>query len=297
MLLTLLGLSAPSADPLPGVAPSAFDASGSAPRAEALEAARRLAVSDRPAARAAVEALVAPDPGDAIDWEARLWLASDRERFQRDPEGALAWTGPLWAAVLSDAVPGDPGARRRLETRTAEVHSRVLAALGRDAASREVEAALKRRDRARTGSPEPAPEPGPRWTPLDRARQARTVRVRQRIGVVSWLGLAIFAGLAGPLALRARRREPRPRPYGALVVALLAGVAGGFGELWEPGAGRAAGWMALGFALVHVVAAFALVGAGERPIRWSVRFLALWATAATGFLALQRTGTLGWVAL
>mgnify|MGYP000040924718 CR=1 FL=1 len=44
-------------------------------------------------------------------------------------------------------------------------------------------------------------------------------------------------------------------------------IAGAFGRLWEPGAGAAGWWMALGFALVHVVAAFALLGAAKGRAR------------------------------
>ena len=266
--------------------------------AQTLEDARRLARTDRPAARALVEELVgAGDADPFVDWDARLWLASDRERALQDPAGAVALTGPLWERVLEDDVPGEGRAVRRLEARTAEVHSRALAALGQTDASRAVEQALKARDRARTGTPSSPLQPGPAAKPLDRARQASIARTRERLGRLSWLGLLAFAVLALPPAVQSVRREPRPTPVGSFLVAGFALIAGAFGRFWEPGAGAAAWWMALGFAGVHLVSAFALLGTPAGPRQWAVRGGAVWATAAVCFLALRATGTLGWVTL
>jgi len=257
--------------------------------ADRLEEARRIASADRATARTIVVDLL--DTEDAVvAWDAALWLASDLQRHQGDLEGALALTAPLWERVLDEDV---PGARpRRLETRTAEVHSRVLAVLGRTDEARAVERTLRARDRLRSGAP--APEPDAPETSQDRATQAEIAARRRVLASVSWAGVGLFGLLAVPVAMRRRDRDALP--VGALVVAGLALIAGAFGRLWEPGAGAAGWWMALGFALVHVIAAFALLEAAGW-LRWGLRAAAAWATVGVAFLALRHTGTLGWVAL
>jgi len=259
------------------------------PPADRLEEARRIASADRPTARAIVVELL--DAEDAVvAWDAALWLASDLQRHQGDLEGAVALTAPLWERVLDEDV---PGARpRRLEARTAEVHSRVLAALGRTDEARAVERALQARDRLRSGAP--APDSAAPETSQDHAAQAEIAARRRVLASVSWAGVGLFGLLALPVALRRRDRDALP--VGALIVAGLALIAGAFGRLWEPGAGAAGWWMALGFALVHVVAAFALLGAAGW-LRWVLRAAAAWATVGVAFLALRHTGTLAWVAL
>jgi hypothetical protein len=267
--------------------------------AERMEEARAMAKADRPAARSLVQGvLIAPDAAPELRWEAALWLASDRERERGDPGGALELTTPLWVRVLAGDVPGaDPRAQRRLETRTAEVHSRVLADLGRLDEARRVEEALIARDGARAGRPAAEEEPGPTPRRRDRATQAAERQRRIQLRGAAWASLVVFGLVAGPPAVRNARRRRRPRPLGAALAAGFALGAGAIGEFWDPGAGAAAGWMAAGFAGVHVVAVFALVDPRPPALRPVLRALAAAATLGAAYLALERGGTLSWVGL
>lgn len=277
----------------PAVAEEPLPAEPGETPAELLDRARRLALTDRPLARTLVDSAILRAEDDALRWDAMLWRCSDRERHEDDAAGSFAQCGPLWERVLAGDVPGGTlNARRRLETRTADVVSRALASLGRTEEARAVDEALQARDRERTGTPDSVDAPGPKDTPLDRARQASIKRWRDRLGVASWVVLGLFAALALPKAVRGARGAGRP--VGALVVAGFALIAGGIGRGWEPGAGRFGWYMAAGFAAVHVLAALSLRPDGAR---WPLRLLAALATFACGFLAMQASSTLPWVGL
>jgi len=280
------------ADQIPGPLP------GETPK-EMLSRARSVAYQDRGEARALVEQVIATAPDDALRWDALLWRCSDLEVHEELPERSVARCGPLWDRVLADDIPGDDlRTRRRLETRTADILSRALARVGRTDEARAIEVALQQRDRARTGTPASVAAPGPKDTPLDRARQATIARWRSRLGVASWAMLAVFALVALPRAVRGARggnalQAPKPM-VGAALVAGFALTAGAIGRGWEPGAGRFGWTMAAGFAAVHVVAALSLRLEGGRGL---LRLLAALATVACGYLAMQASGTLAWVGL
>lgn len=266
--------------------------------AERLESARRLAGTDREAARALVLELAGGGEDDVTRWDARLWMASDALRAD-DGEAALRWTAPLWERVLADDLPpplerrtDSPGGHRRLETRTADLHSRALASLGRTDEARTVDRTLQARDRKRTGSPERVEQPGAPSTELDRAAQAAQARTRRALGGVSWCVLALFLLGAAPAARRGLTGGGRP--WGAGVVAAFALLGCGLAEAWADGAGAAAAWMVAGFVVVHLVSAYAGRGTERRAL---VGGAAALATVAVGFLALDHADTLGWVGL
>ena len=258
---------------------------------EQLESARQLAGTDREAARALVLEVAEGGEDDVTRWDARLWMASDALRAG-EGDAALRWTAPLWERVLADDLPPPASGHRRLETRTADLHSRALASLGRTDDARTVDRTLQARDRKRTGSPERVEQPGAPSTELDRAAQAAQGRTRRALSGVSWGVLALFLLGAAPAARRGLAGGSRP--WGAVVVAAFALLGCGLAEAWADGAGAAAPWMVGGFVVVHLVSAYAGRGTERRAL---VGGGAALATVAVGFLALDHADTLGWVGL
>jgi hypothetical protein len=207
---------------------------------------------------------------EAAAWLARAALDSG------SPSEALRYTED-WLSLREQLPQEGP-----LTTQLGQLRAMAQAELGQAAQAAELQDLVA----------VPVEPTAARPTPVE---QILTRRREQALAALSSAALALFA--AGAL-LPAGRSLWRARlvPLGLVPIAVATAGAFVLGELWEPGAGQAAPWMGLGYAVVHLLSVGALRAAeGRWLLSALVRLGAALATVSVAYLALWGTGTLMWV--
>jgi hypothetical protein len=253
------------------------DTDGSFSGWSALQQVRRTFLTTEPAQRERQVQQVwsSPTSSPATRAEAAIWLA--RAALERGaPEQTLSYTED-WL-ILREVLPEEEA----LVTQIGQVRAMALAELGlaEEAAALQAQVAV------------PVEPTAARPTPVEEILKRKR---DQTASTLSMGALGLFVAGTSLPALRALRAG-RLLPWGLLPIGLATGGTFVLAELWERGAGQAAPWMGLGFALVHLLSVGALRSADGRWLPAAlVRLGAALATVAVTWLALWATDTLMWV--